>query len=166
MSRVSLIKRNYDVLSFTEIWLDANTSSSDLSFPLFHILFRRDRPNDAHGGILVFMKSDNFVVERRDLEVNDIKCLRLELRIKGIIILIGTFNRHPNSSSAVLDSIHTSIALAIDSGIRNIVVTGDINLDINKASSSRKIRVFMQNLWYVTNNSQPNALYRDVAVPH
>ena len=97
--------RNYDVLSFTETWLDAYTSSSDLSFPLFHIPFKRDRPNDAHGGILVFVKSDIFVVERRDFEVNNIECLWLELRIKGIIILIGTFNRPPNSSSAVLDSI-------------------------------------------------------------
>ena len=87
--------RNYDVLSFTETWLNANTSSSDLSFPLFHSPFRRDRPNDTQGGILVFVKSDMFVVERRDIEVNDIECLWLELRIKGRRILIGTFYRPP-----------------------------------------------------------------------
>jgi len=72
--------------------MDANTSS-DLGFPLFHSPFKRDRPNDAHGGILVFVKSDIFVVERSDIEVNDIECLWLELRIKGRSILIGTLYR-------------------------------------------------------------------------
>jgi len=43
--------RNYDVLSFTETWLNANTASSDLSFPLFHSPFRRDRLKDTRGGI-------------------------------------------------------------------------------------------------------------------
>jgi len=86
--------RNYDVLSFTETWLDANTHNHQ-SFPLFHSPLRRDRHNDAHGGILVFVKSDIFVVERGDFEVNDIECLWLELRIKGRSILVGTFYRPP-----------------------------------------------------------------------
>ena len=64
--------RNYDILSFTETWLNPNIVSTDLIFLSFHIPFRRSRLNDAHGGIIVYVKSDIFAVERRDLEVNKI----------------------------------------------------------------------------------------------
>ena len=131
--------RNYDILSFTETWLNPNINSSDLLFPSFHTPFRRDRESDPHGGIIVYVKSDIFVLERRDLEVNDVECLWLELKIKSRRLLIGTFYRPPSSCAAVLDNINTSISLAFDTGIKNIIVTGDFNLDMNKAVSRQKI---------------------------
>jgi len=73
--------RNYDILPFNETWLNTNTNSSDLPFPSFHTPFRRDRESDPHGGIIVYVKSDIFVLERRDLEVNDVECLWLQLKI-------------------------------------------------------------------------------------
>jgi len=79
------------------------------------------------------VKSDIFVVERRDFEVNDIKCLWLELRIKGRSIILVPFTDPPPILAQFLDCIHPSVSLAVDSGIRNIVVTGDFNMDVNKA---------------------------------
>ena len=57
------------------------------------------------------------VVERRDIEATI------------------TFYRPPNSSPAVLDNIHTSISLAVDTWIKNIVVTS--NVEMNKGTSSQ-----------------------------
>ena len=43
--------------------------------------------------------------------------------------MLGLFYRPPNSPASVTDDIETSIDLAIDSNIQNIIVTGDFNLD-------------------------------------
>ena len=69
------------------------------------------------------------------MEVNSVECLWLELRIKSRHLRFGTFYRPPtcSCSAAVLDNTNTSISLAVDTGIKNISVTGDFNLDMNKA---------------------------------
>jgi len=56
--------RNKDILAFTETWLNPNISSSDLLYPSFHSPFRRDRESDPRGGLIVYVKSDIYVLER------------------------------------------------------------------------------------------------------
>jgi len=98
MFRVSSAKKDiryadihaFDVLSFTDTWLSSTITDSDIVFPSFHTPFRRDRPNDPHGGIVVYVKSNIYVAERSDIEVLDIECLWLELRLKNKRILLGT----------------------------------------------------------------------------
>ena len=64
--------------------------------------------------------------------------------MKGRRLLFGTFYRPPNSTPFILDCISDSISLAVDSGIENIVITGDFNLDLNKTPCRSKIDSLLQ----------------------
>ena len=130
---------SFDVLAFTETWLNDHTSSSDIAFSNYQTPFRKDRQTDRHGGVLVYVRDTISARRRQDLEVNDIECIWLELKVKHKHILFGVFYRPPNSNAAVLSCIQDSLALAVDTRIKDIVVTGDFNLDYLKSASRSKI---------------------------
>ena len=54
-------------------------------------------------------------------------------------MLVGTFYRPPNSNSLVFSDIEKSIGMAVDTGIADIVILGDFNLNVLNAKSARKI---------------------------
>ena len=133
----------FDIIGFTETWLDDNVTLDLLRFDSY-IPFRRDRPGDKHGGILVFVR-DNIPAQRRyDLEPNGIECLWLEIRLRNRKILVGTFYRPPNSTPIVLSSIENSIDLAFNLDIQDVIITGDFNLDMMKQASRSKVENIAQ----------------------
>ena len=68
-----------DIIIGTETWLDDSINSSEIFHPkLGYSVFRRNRPSDPHGGILIAVK-DN-------LEMTNIT------KSKGIEIISGTLN--------------------------------------------------------------------------
>ena len=54
-------------------------------------------------------------------------------------LLVGTFYRPPNSDPSRIRDIERSIDLAIDTGIPDIKILGDFNLNMLKASTSRSV---------------------------
>ena len=88
--------------------------------------------------ICVYAKQDIYSRRRIDLELPNIECLWIEVYTQQRKALIGTFYRPPNSATAILASIEDSIGIAFDSGIENILITGDFNLDILKEASNQK----------------------------
>ena len=54
-------------------------------------------------------------------------------------ILFGLFYRPPNPHADYLSSIEDSLGLAINTGITEIVVTGDFNINMTNPNSARKI---------------------------
>ena len=130
---------SFDVLAFTETWLSNDTSTSDIAFANYQTPFRKDRPTDRHGGVIVYVKDTVSARRRQDLEVNDVESIWLELKVKHKSILFGVFYRPPSANVAVLSSIQDSIALAVDTQIKDIVVTGDFNLDCLKPATRLKI---------------------------
>ena len=73
-----------------------------------------------------------YAIRRRDIELPNVECIWLEIHSNNKKILFGTFYRPPNSTSLTLTNIETSIGLAIDANIPDVIITGDFNLDINK----------------------------------
>ncbi|MES9992770.1 MAG: endonuclease/exonuclease/phosphatase family protein, partial [Candidatus Thiodiazotropha sp.] len=130
--------RNFDVICLTETWLDIRTSDDLLDFKDFK-LYRRDRIGDSHGGICVYVRNNIYSCRRNDLELPDIECVWIEVKTHNIKQLIGTFYRPPNSSNNVISTIEDSIGLAFDTNIKNILITGDFNLDILKQVSNKKV---------------------------
>ena len=55
-------------------------------------------------------------------------------------ILFGIFYRPPNSNAHYYSSIIDSIHLAVDTGIQDIVITGDFNLNIRNPNAAAKIQ--------------------------
>ena len=85
------------------------------------------------------MKENIFAKRRCDLELRDIECIWIEVVLHTKKILIDTFYKPPNSPASTLASIETSIGLAHDTNINDILIVGDFNLDTQKQASGNKI---------------------------
>ena len=135
----------FDILTFSETWLNNTIDSVDLAIPGFHTVERRDRGVDGHGGVCVYVKSSLNFKRRLDLELNDLECLWVEVTLpKRKHVLLGTFYRPPNSNQLYSDMISQSIGLAVDTGIRSVIVTGDFNYNTNVSSSVQNIQQICQ----------------------
>jgi hypothetical protein len=135
--------RDFDLLAFSETWLSDEVSSDDLIITSFKKPERKDR-NDGYGGVTVYVKNTIQYKRRLDLELNDIECIWLELSVVKKKILFSIMYRPPNSSANYLNSLNDSINLAYDTGIKDIIITGDFNLNVLHAPSQRKINTLCQ----------------------
>ncbi len=79
---------------------------------------------------MVYVKESLHYKRRTDLEIIGIECIWLELVLSTKHVLFGVYYRPPSTDalqhSRIIDSIH----LAVDTGINNIVVTGDFNITL------------------------------------
>ena len=57
-------------------------------------------------------------------------------------ILFGLFYRPPNSDANYYSNIENSLALALDTGIADIIVTGDFNFNVLNPQTARKTDSF------------------------
>ena len=117
----------FDILAFTETWLNPTVQSDDLVFQTFHKPERKDRRSDHFGGLLLYVKSEIFYKRRSDLEINGIECIWIEVILNKKSLLFGLFYRPPNSSADVYTNTEESISLAVDTGTSDIIITGDFN---------------------------------------
>ena len=135
---------NFSLVSLTETWLNESIINQDLMLNNFQVPFRRDRVGDSHGGILVYVKDGIPCKRRTDLELITIECIWVEVNVRNKRVLVGTFYRPPNSLPLILSDIENSIGLAVDTGISDIVILGDFNLNMLVTQSQRKINDLCQ----------------------
>ena len=76
---------------------------------------------------------------RPDLELVNVECVWIEIILKNKKLVIGTFYRPSTASLVVISEIEKSIGLATDNGVEDIVVTGDLNLNMLNQHSRMKI---------------------------
>ena len=129
---------SFDILAFTETWLSQQIDTDDLVLATYSRPERKDR-DDNHGGVILYVKETLRFKRRADLEIRGIECIWIELLNNHQRILFGLFYRPPNSHADYLSSIEDSLGLAIDTGITDIVVTGDFNINMTNPNSARKI---------------------------
>ena len=128
----------FDILAFTETWLTPQIDTGDLELATYFKPERKDRET-GHGGVILYIKETLRYKRRADLEIRGIECIWIELMNNHQRILFGLFYRPPTSSANYLSSIEDSLGLAIDTGITDIIVTGDFNLNMLMQSSARKV---------------------------
>ena len=122
---------DFDILAFSESWLNTSVPDEDLSFQLYHKPERKDRVGDSHGGVILYVKESLHYTRRRDIEPNGIEFIWIEITLNHKHILFGLFYRPPSANAAYFSSIEDSIHLAIDTGIQDIIVTGDFNFNMS-----------------------------------
>ncbi|MEW8547259.1 MAG: endonuclease/exonuclease/phosphatase family protein, partial [Candidatus Thiodiazotropha sp.] len=131
---------DFDILAFSETWLNPTITCEELFFLSYHPPERKDRVGDSHGGVVLYVKDTLHYIRRHDLEPAGIECLWIEVNLKPKKILFGLFYRPPNSDSVYFSAIEDSIYLAVDTGIKDIVITGDFNYNMQNIQSSAKIK--------------------------
>ena len=91
-------------------------------------------------GVLIYVKDTIAFVRRHDLEVNNTECIWVELKLcRNKNVLFAVFYRPPNSDMNYQTQIETSFGLATDTGINDIIITGDFNLNVLTDVSKRKV---------------------------
>ena len=70
----------FDVILFSETWLDKNNSSTELLFPSFHCPERKDRENEPYGGVIIYIKDSLSYVRRHDLEPDELECVWVHVK--------------------------------------------------------------------------------------
>ena len=93
---------------------------------------------DSHGGVVLYIRNTLYYRRRADLELRGIECIWIELKLKHKRVLFGLFYRPPNADAAYYSAVEDSIHLASDSGIHDIIITGDFNFNMFNSQSSRK----------------------------
>jgi len=130
----------FDILGFTETWLNTSIPTADLSFDSFAIPERKDRTGDSHGGLLLYVRDSLHYKRRTDLEPQGIECIWIEVTSNHNRFLFGLFYRPPNADRVYDSTIEDSFSLAFDLGYRDVVITGDFNFNTNNIRSHANLR--------------------------
>ena len=129
----------FDILAFSETWLHPDIDTDNLLLEQYQVPERKDRNADNHGGVIIYIKEGIRYKRRADLEVRDLENIWIEVANNHKRILFGLFYRPPNANADYFSKIEDSIALAVDTNIKDIIITGDFNFNIINQLSSRKI---------------------------
>ena len=132
----------FDILAFSETWLNPSISKETLLIQSYREPERKDRQGNSHGGVMIYVKDSIYYKRRLDLEPRGIECIWIELVLKHKHILFGLFYRPLNSDLNYYSTMEDSIHLAVDTGINDIIITGDFNINMYNPQSARKINDF------------------------
>ena len=127
-----------DILAFTETWLNQSVDTEDLLFQTFNKPERKDRTGDSHGGVMLYVKENIYYKRREDLEIRGVENIWIEIANNHRRILFGLFYRPPNSGANYFNDIEDSIALAVDTGIPDIIITGDFSFKLSSSTIQKK----------------------------
>ena len=104
---------DFDILAFSETWLNPSVTKDDISLLSYHPLERKARVADSHGGVIIYIKDHIHYVRRADLEPIGVECVWIELTLRHKHILFGLFYRPPNSDALYFSSIETRYTLQL-----------------------------------------------------
>ena len=48
----------FDILAFTQTWLNLSVPTNDLTIDSYKIPERKDRPGHSHGGVILYVKNN------------------------------------------------------------------------------------------------------------
>ena len=88
---------------------------------------------------MIYIKEGLHYKRREDLEIWGIECIWIEVANNNKRILFGLLYRPPNSNASYFSDIEDSVALAVDTGISDIIITGDLNVNFLTPQTRRKI---------------------------
>ena len=72
----------FELLAFSESWLNPSVLSQDLHIQTFREPERKDRVGDTHGGVVLYVKENVYCLRRLDLEPRGVECVWIELTLK------------------------------------------------------------------------------------
>ena len=96
IGQIELELSNFDVIALSETWLSPAIKDDDIKLANFQDPFRKDRHINNYGGVIVYVRENIPCKRRRDLELQGLESIWLELKLKSKVVLFGLFYRSPN----------------------------------------------------------------------
>ena len=119
---------DFDILCFTESYLDANiTTESLIMSSKYDIPYRKDRTNHG-GGLLMYLSCGLAHTRMIDSETFWNESIWVEIKLNWESYLIGLFHSPRTADAVFFDSLNKNIEKALD--ITNITILGDMNEDL------------------------------------
>jgi hypothetical protein len=132
---INQVANKFDVITSNETWLSIKHPNIKYEIPGYTGPYRFDRTLQASGGVMVWVV-DSIVAKRRDdLGVLKLETLWIQLDLPKTKILIATCYRQPDTEGIYGEHFWVKLQQTYDKAkntpIRNIIMTGDFNADLN-----------------------------------
>ena len=130
----------FDILCFSETWLNHNHSDESIELTFFADPLRHDRtdPNKQHGGgSAIYYKLGLECTQMTELESmfdKDIDSVWIKVKTESKSIIIGTIYKPPHADSARFMSSLGGILLHPSTTQYDVILTGDFNINWYKDS--------------------------------
>ena len=121
---------SYDIAVFSETWLKPNTTDAEIALQNFLPPFRTDRRDRPGGGVAIYIRDTLLCKRRKDLEINGLEVVWVEVTIKSKKVIVGGIYRPPNSNADYFNLMLESIDRAHNTNIYDIIITGDFNYNM------------------------------------
>ena len=146
----SLHPYEFDILSFTETWLDENLQPL-VQFENYRAIFKHKLNRKEGGGIAIYVKENISFIERPDLSIpvnqqHLYDCLFIEIIVPELKnIIIGIVYRSPKQNSTPeFTNCVNDLLEQISSENKEVILLGDTNIDLLKYNSSRHVSQYME----------------------
>ena len=133
LPKIDLIRAEsefYDITVFSETWLKPNTTDAEIALQNFLPPFRADRRDRPGGGVAIYARDTLLCKQRKNLEINGLEAVWVEVIIKSKKVLVGGIYRPPNSNTDYFNLMLESIDRAYNTNIHDIIITGDFNYNM------------------------------------
>ena len=113
------------VFGLSETWLDDRITDLEVGIPSFKV-FRRDR-NRRGGRVMVYVSEQLKAVRRKDLEVNAVEAVWVEVKTRNGILLICNVYRPPDAREVWMQDFAVMMEKAAH-GRTDRIVLGDLTV--------------------------------------
>lgn len=149
--KVDIVEAELDIILLTETWVNSSIADGNVVLTSYKQPYRKDREDGRlGGGVIIYVKESIPSKRRIDLEIPNLERILVELTVNKSNILFGLFYRPPDSNPGMWDLINISIENALNSGVDNIVISGDFNENLLNPNKIKLANIILQNGLYQT----------------
>ena len=140
--------QQYDIVVFTESWLNPKISNDDLRIANFDPPYRNDRDNCIGGGVAIYVRTGITSSRRDDMIGGDIEAICIEVSIRNHKLLLCGIYRPPNSGLNYWDLIENTLDNISNSPITDTIIVGDFNCDFKETSKPNRMHTLCNSYNY------------------
>ena len=133
LPKIDLIRAEselYDIAVFSESWLKPSITDDEIAIRNFLPPFRTDRLDRPGGGVVIYARDTLLCKRRKDIEIDGLEAVWLEVTIKSKKVLVGGIYRPPSSNSDYFNLVLESVDRAFNTNIPDMIITGDFNYNM------------------------------------
>lgn len=126
--------KKFDIITMSETWLCDSDCNNSLLLSTYNPPIRKDRVNDPHGGVAIYVRNTLSCKHRLDLDLPGLECVWIETKLNQESLLVGSLYRPPNSNAHYWELIRENIRKVNNTGLKYLLL-GDFNTNwINQPS--------------------------------